>query len=66
MSRLKALYAVPGWARLLTGGGAAAVAASLLMLVGSASNFQILLVAAAGVFSASIALFGRSPQPGRA
>jgi len=66
MFRLKAFYAVPGWARLLTAGAATVVAACLPLLAGSASNFQILFVAAAGVFSASIAIFGRPPRPRQA
>ena len=66
MFRLEAFYAVPGWVRLLTAAAALVAAACLPLLAGSASNFQTLLVAAAGAFSASIALFGRPPQPGQA
>jgi len=62
MDRLNAYYAVPVWMRFLAGGGAAVVAVSLPMLAGSAHPLIVLLVAASGVFSASIAIFGRKAR----
>ena len=64
MSRLKAFYTVPRWMRVLSGGAALIVAVSLPLIATSASIFQVLLVAFAGAFAASIALFGRPYRQG--
>ncbi len=59
MSRFAAVYRVPTWARVLTGVAAMGTAAAMPALVGSGSPLQVWMVAAAGIFSASIAIFGR-------
>ena len=59
MTRLRQLYRVPPGIRLLAAGAAVAVLVSLPALASSGSKFGVFLVASCGMFSASIALFGR-------
>ena len=66
MSRFANIYCVPGWARLLAAVAALATAASLPLLGASASKMQLLLVVGAGLFSASVAVFGRQASTDRA
>lgn len=59
MSRFAAVYRVPTWARVLTGAAAIATAVAMPALVGSGNPLQVWMVAGAGIFAASIAIFGR-------
>jgi hypothetical protein len=64
MKHVRALYNVPPSVRLLTAAAALAVAASLPSLAAAAGvGPPFLCVGAAGLFSASIALFGRRRDP---
>ena len=67
MFQFSALYQVPTGLRLLTGAGAVVTAVALPLLLSSGSKLQVMLVGAAGLFAASVAIFGRkhagSPSP---
>ena len=62
MHIFSAVYQVPTSMRLLAAVGAIVSAVSLPILVGIGAFFQVMLVAAAGIFAASIALFGRKTK----